>query len=172
MTISRTIVNNVLEILASLRLPMGWLEKNTGVSRKMLRESGSLTALEVLRIAVALDVTIGMLIGSEIATNLHISYCMSKKKVDKKARKMYDSFWDNVTEITAEMDIRMSEIAEAAVLSNEQLFLCCIGFDIEIERLLAVSQYLDIPIDSLTEPFTVPAKDNIQPIPERLAAGF
>ncbi len=172
MTISRIIARNIIGILASINLPMEWLEKNTGISVERIREGRIFTALETFRIAASLDVTVGLLIGKEPANNIHIPYRMSRKKADRKARKMYDSFWDNVTEIAAETDMRMSEIAEAAGLSNEKLFLCCIGFDTEIERLLAVSQYLGIPIDSLTEPFTVPAKDNIQPIPERLAAGF
>lgn len=172
MTISRNIARNIIGLLASVNLPMEWLEKNTGISVKRIREGRSFTALEVFRIAASLDATIGMLIGNEPAINFHVPYRMSRKKADRKARKMYNSFWDNVTDIAAETDMKMSEIAEAAVLSNEKLFLCCIGFDTEIERLQAVSQYLDIPIDRLTDPFMAPAKDNILPIPERLAAGF
>lgn len=172
MTISRIIERNIIGILASINLPMEWLEKNTGISGKEIREGRNLTALEVFRIAASLGVTIGMLTGQEPAINIHIPYQMSRKKADKKARKMYESFWDNVNEITTEMDMRMSEIAEAAVLSNEKLFLCCIGFDTEIERLLAVSQYLGISIDRLIKPFTAPVTETIQPIPERLAAGF
>ena len=172
MTISRIIARTIIGIIASIDLPMEWFEKNTGISVDRISEGRSFTALEVFRIAASLDVSIGMLIGYEPAINIHIPYRMSRKKADKKARKMYESFWDNVTDIAAETDMRMSEIAEAAVLSNEKLFLCCIGFDTEIERLLAVSEYLDIPIDRLTEPFLVPASENMQPIPERLAAGF
>lgn len=172
MTISRIIARNIIGILASINLPMEWLEKNTGISAERIREGRSFTALEIFRIAVLLDVTIGMLIGYEPAASIHVPYRMSMKKADKKARKMYGSFWDNVTDIAAETDMRMSEIAEAAFLSNEKLFLCCIGFDTEIERLLAVSEYLDIPIDMLIKPFMVPASEKIQPIPERLAAGF
>ena len=171
-TISRIIARNIIGILASINLPMEWLEKNTGISGKRIRKGERLSALEVFRISASLDATIGLLIGNEPAININIPYRMSRKKADKKARRMYNSFWDNVTDIAAETDMRMSEIAEAAVLSNDKLFLCFIGFDTEIERLLAISQYLNIPIDRLIKPFTVPAAENIQPLPERLVAGF
>ena len=89
-----------------------------------------------------------------------------------KAKRMYYTFWDNIIEITGSADIRLSEISTIAGLSTEQIFLCSVGFDTKIERLLVISQYLHMPIDSLVSPIMIPASENLQAVPEKLAAGF
>ena len=172
MTISKIIAMNIISILKSTKLSLEWLEEITGVSSLKISEGRDFSALDVFRIVAALDVSIKMLTGNGPTSNMHVPYHMSRKKTEMKAKRMYYTFWDNIIEITGSADIRLSEISTIAGLSTEQIFLCSVGFDTKIERLLVISQYLHMPIDSLVSPIMIPASENLQAVPEKLAVGF
>lgn len=148
MHITSIFIENLSRILAQRKLTLGWVEQKTGVSEVFLQTMTYITTglsfQLVLKVAIALEVSIDSLIGEDGRTE---TVCYGSDTADI----LYSRFWKNVQIICSNEGVDAYELSEVSGKTIAGLNACCKhGKDIDIQRADAIALHLGgLILDSL-----------------------
>ena len=148
MHITSIFIENLNKILSQRRLTLGWVEQKTGISEVFLQTMTYITTglsfQLVLKIAIALEVSIDSLIGEDGKTE---TVCYGADT----AVSLYSRFWKNVRIICSNEGVDDYELSEVSGKTIAGLAACCNhGKDIDIQRADAIALHLGgLTLDSL-----------------------
>lgn len=148
MHITSIFIENLNRILTQRKLSLGWVEQKTGVSEVFLQTltyiASGLSFQLVLKIAIALEVSIDSLIGEDGKIE-PVCYAADT------AASLYSRFWRNIQVICSNEGVDAYELSEVSGKTIAGLAACCNhGKDIDIQRADAIALHLGgLTLDSL-----------------------